>query len=501
LTLIETSISQLRFAASMLFGIRFSLRSLDRLIDSMLETRHEFGHLGKDSAEIIGGPNLDESARRELQVRRFRKQAVLGARETVYYADLFKRAALDPTKVSYDDISRIPHTSKGDIREHPDAFARRTAKPALRTTTTGTTGKPTSVVFSAYELSVAIALGAMAHIFEGSMGPEDICQINTSSRATLGNMCGAGAAARVGAVVCPVGLVDPEITLTLLTEPHQIPGKKPKVSVMTTYPSYLGELVEHGLGLGYKPADFGLERINVGGEVVTKGLLERAQALFGSVQFSGGYAMTEIWPFAGRQCEQGHLHFEPTQGLLEVRNHDTGAVALPGGAGTIVGTPFAPYRDATVVLRYDTQDVVRVLPEAPTCSMKNMPATSDVQGKLKLSVQHDNGWTFVRDVAEALERLDEVPLPARYSFRPVAGGVGVQVVTRFQNTGTRRKVEAGLEARGVPLQQLDLLEDCTQLHNSIPLRGDLRELSFGTSPVPTLGIGGMLASMLSGQNA
>jgi phenylacetate-CoA ligase len=481
----------------MLFGVRFSLRSLDQLVDSMLETRHEFGSLGKDRAYAIGGPPLDEGTRRDLQMRRFRKQAMLGAREAAYYAGLFKRLNLNPAKLSYEDIARFPLTPKEDIRDHPDAFARRTAHPSLLTASTGTTGRPTSLLFSAYELSVTIAMGAMANVFDGSLGPEDIYQVNTSSRATLGNLCGAGAAARVGALVCPVGLVDPEITLGLLAEPRRIPGKKPMVSMMVTYPSYLGELVERGRALGYRPSDFGLERISVGGEVATRGLLDRARTLFGPVQFIGGYAMTEIWPFSGRQCEYGHLHFEPTQGLLEVHNPETNAPALPGEIGTIVGTPFAPYRDATVVLRYDTQDVVRVLPEAPTCSMKNMPATGDVQGKLKLSIRHDKGWTFVRDVAEALECLQEVPLPARYAFRPVLGGVGVEVVTRSQSCEVRHKVEASLEARGVPLKELRLLEDRAQLRSSIPLRGDLRETSFSTYTMPSPKASNSVPSMLA----
>jgi len=92
----------------MLFGVRFSLRSLDQLVDSMLETRHEFGSLGKDSAYAIGGPSLDEDTRRDLQMRRFRKQAMLGARETAYYAGLFKRLNLNPAKLSYEDIARFP---------------------------------------------------------------------------------------------------------------------------------------------------------------------------------------------------------------------------------------------------------------------------------------------------------------------------------------------------------------------------------------------------------
>jgi phenylacetate-coenzyme A ligase PaaK-like adenylate-forming protein len=125
------------------------------------------------------------------------------------------------------------------------------------------------------------------------MSAEDIVQISTSARAALGNRCFAGACARVGAQWYLAGLVEPEQALALLTEKHTVAGKKPRTSVLNVYPSYLGQLVECGLRLGYGPADFGLERIMVGGEAVTEGLKARYRELFGPVTFVEGYAMTE----------------------------------------------------------------------------------------------------------------------------------------------------------------------------------------------------------------
>lgn len=43
-----------------------------------------------------------------------------------------------------------------------------------------------------------------------------------------------------------------------------MPRKVPQASVLTTYPSYLGELVELGLAAGYEPADFGLRWVSGG---------------------------------------------------------------------------------------------------------------------------------------------------------------------------------------------------------------------------------------------
>jgi phenylacetate-coenzyme A ligase PaaK-like adenylate-forming protein len=413
-----------------------------------------------------------------MQCRCFRAQAVRAACETTYYRRLFEQLHLDPVQLHSEEITLLPLTGKEELRTSPDAFVCRTARPFLQAMTTGTTGRPTCVCFSAYELRIFSALMALSSLFTHDIEAEDIVQISTSARGTLGNICLAGACISLGAMVYLAGVVEPAHALALLSEPRHLPGKKPRTSHLYTYPSYLGTLVECGLHLGYRPTDFGLERISLGGEIVTEGLKRRSQQLFGPVQFLEGYGMTEIWPFGGRLCEEQHLHFEGSQGLLEVFNHETAAPALPGEIGTIVATPFSPYRETTIVLRYDTQDVVRAVAEPLTCRLRHMPATSTLLGKLNLSVRHEQGWTFPREVAEALEAVEEVPLPARYGFWAVEGGVAVEVVTRTTTADVRSKIESSLERRGVPLRTLHLVEDHCLLQHPMPLRGDLREQMF-----------------------
>src|SRR6185295_5114248 len=113
------------------------------------------------------------------------------------------------------------------------------------------------------ELRVYSALTAIASLMNGDLLAEDIVQISTSARGTLGNVCLAGACAHIGAQTYHAGMIEPASALALLTEQRQTYGKKARTSVLYTYPSYLGELVEYGLAHGYRPADFGLERIFV----------------------------------------------------------------------------------------------------------------------------------------------------------------------------------------------------------------------------------------------
>jgi phenylacetate-CoA ligase len=477
----KTAVAQLRFAASVGFGRPFAQWSLDQLIDAIKETKREFGAIdAEDGGSQLGGPVLDEETRRELHLRRFRTQAVRAAQETSYYAHLFEKHALQPDRLSFEDIVRLPTTPKEALREHPGAFVRRTTTPSFGTTTTGTTNKPTSVYFSAHEMRTYIALAAIGLLAANRIDESDIVQLSTSSRATLGNTCFAGACVRIGALVHLAGLIEPLRTLALLAEERSIPGKKPKVSYMSIYASYLGELVECGLQHGYGPDDFGLERISVGGELVSEGLKERARGLFGPVEVYDDYGMTETWPFQGQSCSEGHLHFDPTSGMLEVIDPETGTPAGSGQAGTLVATPLPPYREVTILLRYDTQDVVRQVEGPLTCNLRNLQATSPLLGKLSLATRHEDGWTFAREVLEALEGAEEVPLPARYGFWAVPGGVAVEVVARRSaEPRVRRAIETRLGERGVPVRKLNLVEHRGELRRPLPLRCDLKESAFG----------------------
>jgi phenylacetate-coenzyme A ligase PaaK-like adenylate-forming protein len=512
-----TAVAQLRLAASVAFGLPLAPWALDRLVESLLATRREFGAVAPEGASLVTGVPLDDPTRRAMQLRRFRQQAARGARETAHYGRLFAGLGLDPGRLTTEDVARLPLTPKAALRDDPGAFVRRGAGAAFRTTTTGTTGRPTSVYFTARELETTAALTALGLLLHGQLGPEDVVQVSTSARATLGNTCLARACARIGALWALTGLVEPRLALAQLTEAHRVPGKRPRPSYLVVYPSYLGELVERGLAAGLGPADFGLERIAAGGEVVTSGLKARARRLFGdAVAFDEGYAQTETWPLGGVRCEAGHLHFEPSRGLVEVlalpeagpgvsaptvpAPPDPSAPgvpapppAAPGAPGMVVATPFAPYREASVVLRYATEDVVRAVAGPPACALRHLPATGVVLGKLRLAVRHGagpEGWTFPRQVLEALEAADladAVPLPARCGVRAVPGGVAVEALVRPGQgdlPAVRRAVGARLEAQGVPLRELCLVEDPARLRRPLPLRGDLRERSFAPPAGP-----------------
>src|SRR5207302_3667829 len=124
--------------------------------------------------QLLGGPALDDATRRDMQLRRFRSQAKRAARETAHYERLFSELDLQPGRLRAEEITSLPLTPKEALRADPEAFVRHTSSPIQRMMTTGTTGWPTSVYFSAYELQVIVALSAIAFLMDRQITEEDI---------------------------------------------------------------------------------------------------------------------------------------------------------------------------------------------------------------------------------------------------------------------------------------------------------------------------------------
>ena len=113
-----------------------------------------------------------------------------------------------------------------------------------------------------------------------------------------------------------------------------------------------------------------------------------------------------------------------------------------------------------------------------TCPMRALPATTNLLGKQKLSVRHDDGWTLMRDVIEPLESVPAIALPARYGFQATPGRCRRRSGLAVADAAVRREIESALFERGVPLRRLDLRADRSELQQPLPLRCDLKETSF-----------------------
>ncbi|MFF4196689.1 phenylacetate--CoA ligase family protein [Nonomuraea sp. NPDC001831] len=457
-----TAVRQLGYAWSMMSGRRFRLRDVHTLVDDMRETLETFGSPGEGADDLIAGndPELQE----DLARRRLRRTVAHAAAESPYYRRWFAEHGVDPASITPQTLSSIAPTSKADLRGRPAAFVSDRARPSVLAHTTGTTGTPTLVWFSAYEIELLSCLSALSLMMSGNVRTDDVWA-NASSSRSVAQILTERAVTRTGAVFAHLGTIDPAATLDRLATPLHVPGKRAQMSHLNVPASHLAALVQEAERGGWRAADFALTTIWSGGEVLTDALRERAEHAFGA-EVRDGYGMTEIAPVSGRVCPDGHLHLSADQGLVEILDPETLAPAAPGEVGTIVVTPYSAFRDTTLLLRYVTGDLVQVLAEPPTCALAALPATSRVLGR------RSPGGLTTRDVLDLLQAEHALPLPTRYALE----GTLLYVVAGKAEQGLLGRLEE--RAHGLPLTGIVLVESAEDLPTPCRLRTDLLEISF-----------------------
>jgi phenylacetate-CoA ligase len=470
----ETGIRQLRMAMGMVWGRRLDTSNLARLVADALATLEEFGEPGADAGELIDGPLNDPAARLDFATRGVRRTASRLAAQSPFYARRFAAADVDADRLTVADLAAIPVTVKRDLVERPDDFQCADVARYLTTRTTGTTGRPAEIWMSRYEMELWSALGALAGVLRGEIGPGDVMQVNVSSRATASVHLDVAVCRLVGAGCRVLGIVPPDEALDGLANRG--------ATLLATTPSYLAELEVAARKRGMGPDDFRLRTIDVGGEVLSPSLARAARQTFGLSSLRDLFAMTEVVPVTGRTCSQGHLHFDINMGLVEYLDLDTGEPAEPGALATVVVTPFFPYRDCTPVFRYDTRDVVRCLPDEPlTCEVAALPGTGPIVGKADSLLRL--GPTDIvtpRDLVEAVEALPSQPWPAR--FRAAVDDGRVRLTLPISTITGLDEAEAArhFADRGLDLD-LDFVGD-DEARSLRPLRSDLHETTFADRP-------------------
>jgi phenylacetate-CoA ligase len=472
--MLDTACRQLRYGLAMATGRTIRVSDVRGLVGDLLATRAEFGSVGQEQLrEMLGSP-LDPETRRDMDERRWRMAVRNAYERTSYYRTTMDALQLDPKTLTLDRAGELPPTPKESLRSAPKAFVSRDAKPVLQAWTTGTSGIPTSFWFSRYEIELASSMAAVSLVMSAGFGPEDVLQVCVSSRAILGLHNTVEACRLIGAASFVTGIISPSETLARLTAPLNLPGKKPKVSAISVNPSYLGMLLQEAERLGYRPDDFGLEKILCGGEILTDVLRQRAEAAFGA-SITDNYAMTETFPLAGLVCSEGHLHVAADQGLVEVLDPVSFRPTEPGDVGMLVITPYPPYRETMPLLRLATGDMVRRLESSPSCELAGLPATSPLLGRASSSPASQHGAVYQRQVLELLEGQTEIPLPARYALRPVPAGLQLNVLIGRSAPELQRRLEDEILRRRLPIVDVVVHYDLETMPKPEFARALLRE--------------------------
>ncbi len=469
----ETGIRQVRMAISMVWGRPISPRNVERLIEDALETLAAFGAPGDDVQQLLDGPFAEPEARHDFQTRALRRTAKRLERVSPFYADTFASSGVRADDLTPDAMPRLPVTLKRDLVARQADFIARGSKPYVSTRTTGTTGRPAEVWLSRYEIELWPAIAALSGLLRGEIGPDDSMQINISSRATAAVQQNLTVCRLVGARSRMLGVVPVDESLDGLLR-----GGDDAPTLLATYPSYLAQLVVAARRRGLGPADFRLRRIDCGGEVLSSTLSAAARETFGPTVVNDTFGMTEVLPVSGRVCDQGHLHHDLNAGFVEVIDLETGEPAAPGELGSVVITPYYPYRECMPVLRYDTRDVVRRLPDvALTCELAGVPGTSRILGKADHLLRLGERVVTGRDLVEVVEGLPAQPWPARFGVELKGTQLQLRLPRSVHDSTSAGDVRDRFAELGLDLDVATIVDD-SHASRLRPLRADLLETTF-----------------------
>ena len=310
---------------------------------------------------MIFEPELETLHRDELaELQLTRLQAlVTRVRERVpLYAE--RLADVDASDIrSLDDLGRLPFTRKDDLRDtYPlGMLATPRAELARIHASSGTTGKPTIVAYTATDLDLFARMNARALAMAGAEPGMTLHNAYGYGLFT-GGLGIHGGGERLGLNVVPVsgGMTERQVTL--------IEDLRPDVVSCT--PSYALTLASALEERGLSPDDNSLRFAVVGAEPWTERMREEIDAGLG-VRCTNIFGLSEIiGPGVSCECveERAGSHVNEDHFLPEIVDPDSGERLADGEEGVLVMTTLT--KEALPLIRYWTGDI---------CSLSSAPCS------------------------------------------------------------------------------------------------------------------------------
>jgi len=357
----------------------------------------------------------------ELQTRKLRRTVEYVYRYVPYYREAMDAMGVKPADVrSLADVRKLPITRREQLCESNSAFISRYPGliPSIAVQTGGTTGKPVRVYMTNEEMHYYAVGEAITGMMVGFLGPAEIMQRHFSAEPSITGTIMTAAAHKAGTLVI---VPDHSDTLDDHVESifceRDIPGKKPKVSLLMISPAHLWALTRRAEEMGMDFGESGLRRIQTGGSLVTADLKRRVQDTWG-VALHEGFGLTEVLSCAAGACDQSdRLHFTDMTGYAEALDPQTQEPVPAGEPGVLAITTFYPDRELMPLLRYWTDDVVVLSPQR-TCAC-GVPTTQivDIVGRRDCMVTVGVRNFYPQAIGDSLLAFPELELPPRFVLR------------------------------------------------------------------------------------
>ncbi|NLC28306.1 MAG: phenylacetate--CoA ligase [Campylobacteraceae bacterium] len=310
-----------------------------------------------------------------MQLSRLHETLLRVHNNVPFYKEKFKELGILPDDIkSMSDVSKLPFTTKQDLRDHYPfgLFAVHQNAVVRIHSSSGTTGKPTVVGYTRGDMNVWNE--AMARVFTMS---------GVNSQDTVHNAYGYGlftgglgvhnGAETVGATVVPSSGGFTSRQLLLMRDFN--------ATVLTSTPSFALHMAETAKNEGYDiEKDFKLKCGIFGAEPASEGLKLEVAKVWG-IDYHEIYGLSEIiGPGVSCSCKLStQLHIFEDHFYPEIIDPDTKEVLPFGEKGELVITSLT--KQALPILRYRTGDIT-MLNQAPCICGRTHVRMESVMGRV-----------------------------------------------------------------------------------------------------------------------
>ncbi len=296
---------------------------------------------------------MDRNELKEIQSERLRETVERVYFNVPYYRNKLQERGLGPDSIkSIDDISKLPFTTKSDLRDtYPfGMFAVPMSEIVRLHASSGTTGKSTVVGYTRSDVSTWSEVMARTLTSAGA-GRNDFIQIAYGYGLFTGGLGLHYGGEKIGASVIPVSGGNTNRQLQIMRD-----FGSTILACTPSYALYLAEAIqENGINrdeLKLKAGVFGAEpwTENMRREIETK-LKVKAIDIYGLSEVIG--------PGVAFECdEQDGLHISEDHFYPEIIDPDTLQVLPEGSLGELVFTTIT--KEGLPLIRYRTRDLTRL---------------------------------------------------------------------------------------------------------------------------------------------
>ncbi|HPN93118.1 MAG TPA: phenylacetate--CoA ligase [bacterium] len=297
---------------------------------------------------------------RQLQLERLQAIIFRCHKSVSFYRKKFEKAALTPDDIqSLDDISRLPFTTKADLRDsYPYGMFAVPLREIVRIhSSSGATGLPTVVGYTRNDLKNWSVLCARV-MFAAGVTADDVVQIAFDYGIFTGAFGIHQGAERIGASVIPTSVGNTDRQIKIIQDY--------KTTALACNPAYALGLAEKMAESGVDPKTTSLKIGLFGGEPWSESTRAKIEdKLF--IRAMDNYGISEVLgPGVAGECEaRSGLHINEDHFYAEIINPDTLEKLPDGVEGELVLTTLT--KEGFPLIRYRTGDITKLNTEKCSC--------------------------------------------------------------------------------------------------------------------------------------